>query len=60
VTPEQGAGSFSLDNALNNAGGNSLFARLAHLNPLIWLMGVCYFTSMLLLGIAGVLRRRRR
>jgi hypothetical protein len=60
VTPGQGAGSFSLDNALNNADGNSLFARLAHLNPLIWLMGVCYFTSMLLLGIAGVLRRRRR
>lgn len=61
VTPaqRQGAGSSSLGNALNNADGNSLFARLAHLNPLVWLIGICYFISMLLLGVAGLLRHRR-
>lgn len=60
VTPAQGAGSSSLGNALNNADGDSLFARLARLNPLVWLIGVCYFISMLLLGMAGLLRRQRR
>ncbi len=61
ATPGQGqaAGSSSLSNSLNSEDGNSLFARLAHLNPLVWLIGVCYFISMLLLGIAGLLRRRR-
>jgi hypothetical protein len=54
----QTAGTSSLGNALNNEDGNSLFAHLAHLNPLVWLIGICYFISMLLLGIAGLLRRR--
>ncbi|HEY0754694.1 MAG TPA: hypothetical protein VGD98_12080 [Ktedonobacteraceae bacterium] len=60
-TPVQGQvdGSSSLGNSLNNANDASLFTRLAHLNPLIWLIGVCYFISMLLLGMAGLLRRKR-
>lgn len=62
ATPARGqsSGSSSLGNSLNNADGNSLFARLAQLNPLVWLIGACYFISMLLLGMAGLLRRRRR
>jgi hypothetical protein len=61
-TPASGQsnGSSSLGNALNNADGNSLFARLSQLNPLVWVIGACYFLSMLLLGMAGLLRRRRR
>jgi hypothetical protein len=56
----QPAGSSALGNSLNTADGGSLLARLAHLNPLIWLIGFCYFVSMFLLGMAGLLRRRRR
>lgn len=61
ATPAPGSvdGSSSLGNALNNEDNYSLLARLAHLNPLVWLIGVCYFISMLLLGLAGLLRRRR-
>lgn len=55
----QSAGSSSLGNSLNSDGGDSLFARLAHLNPLVWVIGICYTCSMLLLGLAGILRRRR-
>ncbi|HEY3991575.1 MAG TPA: hypothetical protein VGM01_01740 [Ktedonobacteraceae bacterium] len=61
ATPASGSvdGSSSLGNALNNEDNHSLLARLAHLNPLVWLIGVCYFISMVLLGLAGLLRRRR-
>ncbi|HEX7734821.1 MAG TPA: hypothetical protein VF458_08155 [Ktedonobacteraceae bacterium] len=54
------SGSSSLGNSLNSEENDSLFARLANLNPLVWLIGFCYFISMLLLGLAGILRRRRR
>lgn len=37
----------------------SLFMQLAHLNPLIWVIGLCYVLSFLLLGVAARLRRRR-
>lgn|GEM_PF-4160240 len=37
----------------------SLFMQLAHLNPLIWAIGLCYVLSFLLLGAAARLRRRR-
>lgn len=61
-TASQGkaANSSSLGNSLNDNNDSSLFARLAHLNPLVWVIGVCYSLSMLLLGMAGILRRRRR
>lgn len=38
---------------------SSLFARLIHLNPLIWVIVFCYLLSMFFMGLAGVLRRRR-
>ena len=53
------AGSSALGNSLNTEDSGSLLARLSHLNPLVWLIGGCYFISMLLLGIAGLLHRRR-
>lgn len=52
--------STSLGNDLNTNNSDSLFARLFHLNPLIWFIGICYLLSMVFMGIAGVLRRRRR
>lgn len=60
VSTSTPADSSALGNSLNNEQGDVLFARLAHLNPLVWLIGVCYFISMLLLGLAGLLRRRHR
>jgi len=54
------AGSSNLGNAENTAGNNSLFSSFQHLNPLVWLIIACYFFSMIFLGAAGILRRRRR
>jgi hypothetical protein len=54
------AGSSNLGNDENTTGNDSLFARLMHLNPLIWLIVACYFFSMIFLSAAGILRRRRR
>src|SRR5579875_544656 len=48
-----------LSNALNNHDGVSPFPSLTQVNPLIWLIGTCYFLSMLFLGLAGIMRRRR-
>jgi hypothetical protein len=56
VTPSD---SSALGNSLTNERGSTLFVRLAQLNPLVWLIGVCYFISLLLLGVAGLLRHRR-
>lgn len=53
------AGSSSLGNDLNGENSDSLLARLSHLNPLIWFITCCYLLSMLFMGLAGVLRRRR-
>jgi hypothetical protein len=53
------ASSSPLGNALNNQSGDTLFARLTHLNPLIWVIVFCYLLSMFFMGLAGVLRRRR-
>lgn len=47
----------ALSNTLTGTGDSSLLARLAHLHPLAWIIGICYFVSLLLLGIAGLLRR---
>ncbi len=62
TTAAQGSdtSSSSLGNSLNTNQSDSLFARLAHLNPLVWVIGICYGLSMLLLGLAGILRRRHR
>lgn len=56
---KQTPGSSSLGNSLSGDDSDSLLARLSHLNPLIWLIGVCYFIAIILLGVAGLLRRRR-
>lgn len=60
ATPTNGqpSGSSSLGNSLTTEDSTSLFARLSHLNPLVWLIGVCYFISLVFLGLAGLLRRR--
>jgi len=52
--------SSSLGNDVHTGDGSSLFTRLLHLNPLVWVICMCYLLSMLFLGLAGVLRRRRR
>ncbi len=52
--------STGLGNNLSANDSASLFSRLLHLNPLIWLIGICYLLSMLFMGMAGVLRRRRK
>lgn len=52
--------SSSLGNDLHTGDGGSLLTRLLHLNPLVWVIGICYLLSMLFLGLAGVLHRRRR
>ncbi|HEY1352064.1 MAG TPA: hypothetical protein VGF67_20775, partial [Ktedonobacteraceae bacterium] len=56
----QAVNSSSLGNDLHTGSDGSLFARLLHLNPLVWLIGICYLLSLLLLGLAGVFHRRRR
>jgi hypothetical protein len=52
--------SSNLGSAVNTPGPALFFTNLNHLNPLIWLIVVCYFLSMVFLVVAGILRRRRR
>jgi hypothetical protein len=52
-------GSSNLGNALNTHSGNSFWERVSHINPLIWSIGSCYLLSLILMGLAGLLRRRR-
>lgn len=59
ATPTKGSGAPGLGNSLNNNDSDTLFGRLAHLNPLVWLILACYLLSMVFLGLAGLLRRRR-
>ena len=59
-SPQKTAGSSSLGNDLNSEHDGSLFTRLSHLNPLVWAICLCYLLSMVLMGLAGVLRRRHR
>lgn len=59
-TSKKTPGSSSLGNDLKNGNDGSLFARLSRLNPLVWFIGCCYLLSLLSMGLAGVLRRRRR
>lgn len=54
------SGSSNLDNVLDHSGEPLLSAQLKSLNPWIWVMGACYSLSMVLLGVAGVLHKRRR
>jgi len=54
------SGSSNLGSALGYTGGPSLGKQLASLNPLVWVIIACYSLSMALLGVAGVLHKRRR
>lgn len=49
-----------LGSALYHSGDPSLSKQLTHLSPWVWLMMACYSLSMVLLGLAGVLHKRRR
>lgn len=57
--PTTSTGSPGLSSALSSNGDDSLFTRLSRLNPLVWLIVACYVLSMVLLCLAGLLRRRR-
>ncbi|HZU69908.1 MAG TPA: hypothetical protein VFA09_21745 [Ktedonobacteraceae bacterium] len=63
-TPSNGSnssGASSFGNALNSGGSASSFSLpLAGFNPLVLLMIACYALSLGLLGIAGVLHRRKK
>ncbi|HLH61638.1 MAG TPA: hypothetical protein VKV20_08145 [Ktedonobacteraceae bacterium] len=64
ATPSNGSnssGASSLGNALNSGGsGSSFSSSLAGFNPLALLMIACYALSLALLGVAGVLHRRKK
>jgi hypothetical protein len=49
----------SLSSALNQSGDPPLNTPLSSASPLIWIMAACYCLSMILLGVAGVLYKRR-
>lgn len=52
--------SSTLSNAISSNNDASFSARLASVNPLVWVMVACYLCSMMLLGLAGVMHKRRR
>ena len=52
--------SSGLENELDNTGGSYQSKQLAYVNPLVWLMIVCYCLSMVLFGLAVVLHKRHR
>lgn len=54
------SGASSLGYALVHRGDLSLGKQLTQLSPWVWLMMACYSLSMVLLGLAGVLHKRRR
>jgi hypothetical protein len=49
-----------LDNALDHAGVSPLDNQFTRLSPWEWLMIGCYCLSMVLLGLAGILHKRRQ
>ncbi len=54
------SGASGLGYALDHRGDLSVGKQLTHLSPWVWLMMACYSLSMVLLGLAGVLHKRRR
>ena len=68
ITPARGtptpavsptAANTGLGNALNDSGDPPFAARLAYVSPLVWVMVACYLLSMMSLGAAGIVHRRR-
>jgi hypothetical protein len=53
------SGASGLGYALDHRGDLSVGKQLTHLSPWVWLMMACYSLSMVLLGLAGVLHKRR-
>lgn len=49
----------SLSNALNQSGEPPIGSPFVTVSPLVWLMVGCYALSMVLLGVAGLLFKRR-
>ena len=60
TTSPAATGNPILGNALDQTGDSPLGKQLTHLSPWVWLMIACYSLSMVLLGFAGVLHKRRR
>lgn len=58
-TASPSTGSSNLGNALDTGGDVPFGARLTIISPLVWVMVACYSLSMALLGVAGVLYKRR-
>lgn len=58
-TAASSTSSANLGNSLNESGATTAGNRLGGLNPLVWIIVACYCLSMILLGLAGVLRKRR-
>ncbi|HEX9134857.1 MAG TPA: hypothetical protein VF844_21435, partial [Ktedonobacteraceae bacterium] len=54
------SGASGLGYALDHRGDLSVAKQFTHLSPWVWLMMACYSLSMVLLGLAGVLHKRRR
>ncbi len=53
------SGNSNLGNALDHTGDLPLGKQLMYLSPWVWVMLACYSLSMVLLGLAGVLHKRR-
>jgi hypothetical protein len=49
-----------LSNALNQSGIPPISTPFVIVSPLVWIMVGCYALSMILLGVAGLLTRRKR
>jgi hypothetical protein len=54
ATPQNSFGS-----ALNQSGDPPIGSPLSTSSPLVWIMAACYTLSMILLGVAGILYKRR-
>lgn len=53
------AGNTGFGNALNQSGEPPIGTPLSSASPLVWIMAACYSLSMILLGVAGILYKRR-
>ena len=53
------ANNTSFGNALNQSGEPPIGTPLSTASPLVWIMAACYSLSMILLGVAGILYKRR-
>lgn len=52
--------STNLSDDLNNGGNTLITPSLSSMDPLVWVVILCYSLAMLMLGIAGVLHKRSK